>query len=53
METDMLNFGLMLLALAALTAMQRDARAMQAVFALANGLSCIVAGQSCDGDRRD
>jgi len=48
----MLNFGLMLLALAALTAMQRDARATQALAALSNGLTCFVAAPSCDDTYR-
>lgn len=43
----MLNFGLLLLALAMLTTMQRDARAMQALVTLTNGFTCAVAGQSC------
>ena len=47
----MLNFGLMRLALAALTAMQRDARATQALVALTNGLTCVIASQSCHDDR--
>ncbi len=48
----MLNFGLLLLALAALTAMQRDARATQALYAVTHSLTCLVAGQSCDDGRR-
>lgn len=47
----MLNFGLMLLALAALTAMQRDARATQALYAVTHSLSCLV-GSSCDSGPR-
>jgi len=43
----MLNFGLLLLALAMLTTMQRDARAMQALAALTSGFTCVVTGQSC------
>lgn len=47
----MLNFGLLLMALAMLTVMQRDARATQALVALTNGLTCVVAGQSCQDNR--
>lgn len=46
----MLNFGLMLLALAALTVMQRDARATQALATLTHTITCVVA--SCDDTHR-
>lgn len=47
----MLNFGLMLLALALLTTLQRDARATQALASLTHGLACVVS-PSCDDVRR-
>ena len=47
----MLNFGLMLMALALLTTLQRDARATQALAALTHGLTCAVS-QSCEDTYR-
>jgi hypothetical protein len=47
LETLMFNLGLMILALAALTALQHNALSAQTLATLATGLSCVLSAEPC------